>query len=177
MASAAHPLYRPCGTLHCMVSLHIVTSDDWPLWREVRVAVLTDSPHAFKARLADWHRGGQEQWRARLAVTGSYNDVALRKSQPVGMVRGIPGDSETSELRSLRVSPKPRGDGVGDQLVEAVTTWALRSGSTTLKLAVIPGNESATALYQRHGCVVTEELGDLLPDGVTWEQVMTKSFR
>jgi ribosomal protein S18 acetylase RimI-like enzyme len=42
---------------------------------------------------------------------------------------------------------------------------------------VIPGNESATALYQRHGFVVTEELGDLLPGGVTREQVMAKRLR
>lgn len=160
-----------------MVSLHIITSDDWPLWQEIRVAALTDAPHAFKARLADWHRGGQEQWRARLAIPGSYNVVALQGSLPVGMVRGIPGDGETSELRSLWVSPEARGNGVGDQLIEAVTTWALRSGSTTLKLAVIPGNESATALYQRNGFIATGELGDLLPDGVTREQVMAKRLR
>ncbi|MGV9316554.1 N-acetyltransferase family protein [Streptomyces sp. NPDC003691] len=157
-----------------MASLRIITSDDWPLWREIRVAALTDAPHAFKACLADWHRGGQEQWRARLTIPGSYNVVALRESRPVGMVRGIPGDSGTSELRSLWVSPEARGDGVGDQLIEAVTTWALRSGSTTLTLAVIPGNESATGLYQRHGFITTGERGDLLPDGVTREQVMAR---
>lgn len=93
------------------------------------------------------------------------------------MVRGIPVDSETSELRSLWVSPEARGDGVGDRLIEAVTTWALRSGSTTLKLAVIPGNESAIALYRRNGFLVTGEQGDLLPDGVTREQVMAKRLR
>ncbi|MFF5672177.1 GNAT family N-acetyltransferase [Streptomyces hygroscopicus] len=160
-----------------MVSLHIITPDDWPLWQEIRVAALTDAPHAFKARLADWHRGGQEQWRARLAIPGAYNVVARQGSRPVGMVRGIPVDSETSELRSLWVSPEARGDGVGDWLIEAVTTWALRSGSTTLKLAVIPGNESAIALYRRNGFLVTDEQGDLLPDGVTREQVMAKRLR
>ncbi|MFI1567909.1 GNAT family N-acetyltransferase [Streptomyces sp. NPDC020490] len=160
-----------------MVTLHIITSDDWLLWQEIRVAALTDAPHAFKARLADWHRGGREQWRARLAIPGSYNVVALLGSLPVGVVRGIPGDGETSELRSLWVSPEARGHGVGDQLIEAVTTWALRSGSTTLKLAVIPGNESATALYQRNGFTSTGELGDLLSDGVTREQVMAKRLR
>ncbi|WNF01856.1 GNAT family N-acetyltransferase [Streptomyces luomodiensis] len=160
-----------------MVKLQIITSDDWPLWQEIRVAALTEAPHAFRSRLADWHRGGQEQWRARLAIPGSYNVVALRGSLPVGMVRGIPGDGETSELRSLWVSPEARGDGVGDRLIEAVTTWALRSDSTTLKLAVIPGNEPAIALYQRHGFVATEEPGDLLPGGVTREQVLAKRLR
>ncbi|RMB80389.1 GNAT family N-acetyltransferase [Streptomyces shenzhenensis] len=161
-----------------MVSLQNITADDWLLWQEIRVAALTDAPYAFKARLADWHRGGKEQWRAHLAIPGAFNVVARQGGRlPVGMVRGIPADSETSELRSLWVSPEARGDGVGDRLIEAVTTWALRSGSTTLKLAVIPGNESAIALYRRNGFIVTEELGDLLPDGVTREQVMAKRLR
>jgi ribosomal protein S18 acetylase RimI-like enzyme len=53
----------------------------------------------------------------------------------------------------------------------------VQSGAATLKLAVIPGNEPALALYRRHGFVVTEELGSLLPDGVTREQVMAKAVR
>ncbi|PZG73113.1 GNAT family N-acetyltransferase, partial [Streptomyces sp. NTH33] len=48
---------------------------------------------------------------------------------------------------------------------------------TTLKLAVIPGNESAIALYQRNGFIIAEELGDLLADGVTRERVMAKALR
>lgn len=160
-----------------MVSLRLVTSEDWPLWQEVRLAALTDAPHAFRARLADWHRGGHRQWRARLAVPGSFNVVALRGRRPVGMVRGVPHDGETSELHSLWVSPEARGEGVGDRLIEAVTEWALGAGSTTLKLAVIPGNEPAVALYRRNGFVMTEEAGKLLPDGVTREQVMARRLR
>ncbi|CAL9402469.1 hypothetical protein SUDANB171_01484 [Streptomyces sp. enrichment culture] len=157
-----------------MVRLHIITSDDWPLWQEVRVAALTDAPYAFRARLADWDKGGREQWRVRLAMPGSYNVVALHGDLPVGMVRGIRGDCGTSELRSLWVSPAARGDGVGDRLIEAVTQWARRSGATTLRLAVLPRNASAIALYRRNGFVATEELGELLPDGVTREQVWAR---
>ncbi|AKG45454.1 acetyltransferase [Streptomyces xiamenensis] len=157
-----------------MVRLHIITSDDWPLWQEVRVAALTDAPYAFKARLANWDRGGREQWRARLDLPGSHNVVALRGDLPVGMVRGIRGDRGTSELRSLWVSPAARGEGVGDRLIEAVAYWARQSGATTLGLAVIPGNASAIALYRRNGFVATGELGELLPDGVTREQVLAR---
>lgn len=91
---------------------------------------------------------------------------------PSAWSEASPGDGGASELRSLWVSPAARGGGVGDRLIEAVTAWALRSGSTTLTLAVIPGNESASALYRRHGFIATGEHGDVLPDGVTREQVM-----
>lgn len=157
-----------------MLSPRVVTADDWPLWRDARLAALSEAPHAFKSRLADWHRGGEEQWRARLELPGSHNIVVLLDGRAVGMARGIPVAAGMCELRSVWVGPQVRGLGVGDRLVEAVATWARRSGATVLRLAVLPDNEPAAALYRRHGFVATGEYGDMLPDGVTREFVMVK---
>jgi ribosomal protein S18 acetylase RimI-like enzyme len=165
------------GRLVAMVHLRVLTTNDWPLWREVRLAALGEAPHAFKSRLADWHSGGEERWRARLAMPATYNIVALLDGRPVGMAAGLPVDSSVCELRSVWVGPHTRGRGVADQLIAAVETWARQSGATTLKLAVIPDNEPAVALYRRNGFVVTGELGDLLSDGVTRERVMVKVLR
>ncbi|MFD7826955.1 hypothetical protein ACFV6I_05710, partial [Kitasatospora sp. NPDC059803] len=60
-----------------MVTLRILTTDDWPLWRDLRLAALSDAPHAFKARLADWHQGGEERWRTRLHLPGTHHVAAL----------------------------------------------------------------------------------------------------
>ncbi|MFE2726007.1 GNAT family N-acetyltransferase [Kitasatospora sp. NPDC059327] len=160
-----------------MVALRVLTGNDWSLWREVRLTALRESPQAFKARLADWHSGGEERWRARLEMPDAYNVVALLDGRVVAVAGGVPGDSGTHELRSVWVSPRARGRGVGDRLIAAVETWALRSGATTLKLAVIPGNEPAVALYRRNGFVVAEEGGGLTPDGATRERVMVKALR
>jgi ribosomal protein S18 acetylase RimI-like enzyme len=75
------------------------------------------------------------------------------------------------------VSPAARGQGVGDQLVEAVEQWAREERMTTLRLAVTEGNQNAAALYQRKGFTLTGELGDLMPDGVRREHIMAKSLR
>ncbi|MFC8077108.1 GNAT family N-acetyltransferase [Streptomyces sp. NPDC057307] len=160
-----------------MVRLRVLTANDWPLWREARLAALAEAPHAFKSRLGDWRRGGEERWRARLAAPGTYNVVASLNGRTVGMASGVPGDSGVCELRSVWVGPEARGLGVADRLIAAVETWARRSGATTLRLAVIPGNEPAAALYRRNGFVLTDERGDLLSDGVTTERVMTKRLR
>ncbi|MFB8352015.1 GNAT family N-acetyltransferase [Streptomyces niveus] len=160
-----------------MVRLRVLTANDWPLWREARLAALAESPHAFKSRLADWHRGGEERWRARLETPGTYNVVASLNGLIAGMASGVPGEGGVCELRSVWVGPGARGLGVADRLIAAVETWARRSGATTLKLAVIPGNDPAVALYLRNGFVLTGERGELLSDGVTTEQVMTKPLR
>ncbi|GAA1108815.1 GNAT family N-acetyltransferase [Streptomyces javensis] len=166
-----------------MVRLRVVTTDDWPLWRDVRRTALAEAPHAFKSRLADWHRGGEERWRARLEMPDAYHVVALLNGRAVGMAGGMPGDGDGNgdgrppELRSVWVSPEARGQGVGGRLIAAVESWALRTGATALRLAVLPGNAPAIALYERHGFAATGEPGDLLADGVTRELVMVKALR
>ncbi|MFI7103194.1 GNAT family N-acetyltransferase [Streptomyces sp. NPDC050161] len=159
-----------------MVRLRVLTTDDWPLWRDARLAALAEAPHSFKSRLKDWRCGGEERWRARLAMPGAHNVVALLHEQAVGMASGLPVNSGTCELRSVWVSPEARGCGVGDLLVAVIEAWARRSGATKLRLAVIPGNEPAVTLYQRHGFDFSGELGDLLPDGAR-EQLMVKKLR
>jgi ribosomal protein S18 acetylase RimI-like enzyme len=45
-----------------------------------------------------------------------------------------------------------------------------------LRLAVVPGNENAAALYRRNGFRLTGELGDLMPDGVSREHITAKDL-
>lgn len=160
-----------------MVTVQARTTSDWPMWREVRLAALAEAPHAFKSRLADWQESGEAQWRARFESPDSYNVVAMLDHRPVGMASGLPADDGAGELRSVWVGPRARGRGVGDQLIGAVQDWAVRSGRRALKLAVIPGNEPAIALYHRNGFVMTDEHGSLLSDGITRERTMVKALR
>jgi len=158
-----------------VVWLRVLTGDDWALWRDVRLAALAEAPQAFKHRIEDWHRGGEERWRAGFTSPGTYNIVAFKHDRAVGMARGIPVGTDVCELRSVWVSPEARGRQVGDRMIEAIAHWALRLGATTLRLTVIPDNHSAIRLYRRHGFAFSGQLGDALPGGDR-EQVMVKAL-
>lgn len=158
--------------------VRVLTEDDWPIWRELRLAALAEAPYAFGSRLADWQGDGdrEERWRNRLRLPGSYNLIASVDDQPAGMVSGVAtADAGVLELISLWVSPAARGRGVGDALIAAVDAWAARTDAHTLRLAVVARNVHATALYERHGFRDTGELGDVAPDGVR-ERIMAKSI-
>lgn len=93
-----------------MVELRVLASEgDWPVWRQARLAALSESPQAFKARLAEWHHGGEDRWRARLTMPGAHNLVAERDGSSVGLAAGMPGAGGTYELRSVWVSPRVTG--------------------------------------------------------------------
>ncbi|CAM2820185.1 GNAT family N-acetyltransferase [Streptomyces albus] len=154
-----------------MIDTQVLTTDDWPLWRALRLAALADAPYAFAARLADWQGEGdrEERWRARLAIPGSRQLVARLDGEPAGMASGVPGPQDDAvEVISLWVRPEARGKGVADHLLHRLEEWAAQSaGARRLHLSVSPDNRAALALYERNGFRDTKEPGDPLPDGRT----------
>ena len=161
-----------------VIELQVVAPGDWRTWRRLRLAALAEAPYAFSSRLADWQGDGdrEERWRARLGIPGSFNVVAVLDGEPAGLASGVPAGEGAAELISMWVSPAARGHGVGDHLVQAVARWARHAGAQVLRLAVVPGNENAAALYRRNGFHLTGELGDLMPDGVHREHIMAKDL-
>ena len=162
-----------------MIELSFLGPDDWPVWRDLRLAALAEAPYAFGSTLAEWQGQGdrEERWRDRLGIPGSHNVVAVRASGPVGMVSGVPAEQpDAVELISMWVSPTVRGQGVGDLLIGEIAQWAVQRDARTLRLSVMPDNRAAIALYERHGFKDTGEPGDLLPDGVRRELVMAKAL-
>jgi hypothetical protein len=67
-----------------VIELRVLTPDDWPAWRELRLAALAEAPHAFGSRLADWQGDGdrEQRWRDRLGIPGSYNVIAVLDGRP-----------------------------------------------------------------------------------------------
>ncbi|MEU4622069.1 GNAT family N-acetyltransferase [Actinoplanes sp. NPDC023801] len=160
-----------------MIETRVLTPEDWTIWRELRLAALSEAGHAFGAQLAEWQGDGdrEERWRARLAIPGSYNVVVTLEGQPVGMASGMRTDhSGIVEMISMYVAPRGRGRGAGDLLVAAVERWARQLGADTLRLAVVEGNRNASVLYERNGFRDTGEQGGLMPDGIRRERIMAK---
>lgn len=158
-----------------VIDVQAIGPDDWKTWRELRLAALEEAQFAFGSQLADWIDAPEERWRERLSVTGAYQVIASIDGTPAGMAGGFPGEEPaTAELVSMWVAPAGRGKGVGNALMTAIEDWARSIGATTLELSVVPGNDPAHNLYLRHGYVDTDELGDLMPDGVRRELVMHK---
>ncbi|WP_260615710.1 N-acetyltransferase [Microbispora sp. KK1-11] len=164
-----------------VIELRVLSEDDWQTWREVRLAALAEAPHAFGSTLSEWQGEGdrEERWRARLALPGSHNVIAVIGDRPVGMVSGVPAEAaDEAELISLWVSPTARGEGVGDRLIREVERWAVMDrAARTLRLSVMPDNGRAIALYERYGFEDTGEPGDLLRDGVGRKQVLAKILK
>ncbi|SDI86824.1 Ribosomal protein S18 acetylase RimI [Frankineae bacterium MT45] len=134
-----------------MIELRILTTQDWRLWRALRLDALAESPGAFGSTLAEWSGRGdtEKRWRRRLSSV-PFNVVLLLDSIPAGMVSGTAPDADgVVELISLWIAPSARGRGVADAAVQAVLDWGVNAPA--VRLSVKETNTPAIALYRRHG--------------------------
>jgi len=163
-------------TLLAMVSIIVVTEDDWSAWKSLRLRALQEAPYAFRSTYDDWKDAPEERWRQRFRNPESLEIVADRNGSLVGLAGGTPGERpRTVELVSMWVEPSARGTGIVDALIAAVERWAsIRAAE--LWLAVMPTNGRAIAAYSRHGFTRVNEPGEPLRDGSGHEILMKKSL-
>jgi ribosomal protein S18 acetylase RimI-like enzyme len=176
------------------VGIRRLAPADWAALREVRLAGLTEAPHAFASTL-DRETGFDElTWRERLRSTVHLG--AERSGTPaaglVGLVAGFPEPLAWSEdgaagtepgpagrlvwhLASMWVSPEVRGQGVADGLVTAICELAGAQGATQMALWVTEVNPRALAFYRRAGFRETGQRSLVRPEEPDhWEQRMVR---
>ncbi|MCK1794888.1 GNAT family N-acetyltransferase [Streptomyces sp. XM4193] len=163
-----------------VTTVRTLTVDDWPVWRELRLAALAEAPYAFGTTLAQWQGEGDrpDRWRARLATPGSHHVTAVAEDGVrVGMAAGMPTDSPgTVELMSLWVGPRARGTGTGELLIAEIERWSRQQGAHTLRLAVLPANSAALGLYRRAGFANSGVRTRQLEDRTIEELVMSRQL-
>jgi RimJ/RimL family protein N-acetyltransferase len=111
---------------------------------------LRDAPEAFSATLEATLARTDEQWEKSLYERVQF--VVHAGAELVGTAGGVIGTGDgAAELVSMWVAPLWRGRGVGPQLIEAVTDWAVSEGFREIQLWVVEGNVAAEKVYAKAG--------------------------
>ena len=129
---------------------------DWLAYREIRLAMLQESPLSFGGTHAQAASFDEQLWKQRLADNAVM--LALMGTAPAGSVMcsefGMT-DSGDCALQGMWVDPRFRGAGVGRALVDAVIAHARAAGKKRVVLDVVADNTPAAGLYERAGFVRT----------------------
>lgn len=131
-------------------------ADDWREYREVRLAMLHDSPWAFTTTLADATGHDEVVWRQRLTDNRVF--VASIDGELVGSVSfsdTFVEDPRDASLIGMWVDPRFRGTGAAAALVQAVLDEARSRRKRRVLLDVVEDNVPARLLYERCGFVPT----------------------
>jgi GNAT superfamily N-acetyltransferase len=148
-----------------MAEIREAGADDWQAMRDVRLAALRDAPQAFASTYEREVVFAEADWQRRIAGGGSFLAYAPDLgTTPVGIAGGFEIAPGTIELVSMWVSPRARGHGIGQALVQAVVGWAQARDATHVHLWVTENNSHARLLYERCGFQPTVERQPLPSD-------------
>lgn len=136
---------------------------DADLIRRLRIASLTDAPHAFGARLEDVLAQPQDafekiaQGHSRSEVSTSF--FAFCGPEPVGSIGAFFDGAEPRRafICAFWVAPPHRGSGAASMLLDTAAAWLASRGAGSIFAWVADSNSRARAFYRRQGFVATDE--------------------
>jgi ribosomal protein S18 acetylase RimI-like enzyme len=137
-----------------MLEVRLLSADQWPEFRDIRLAALKDTPESFLSRYEDETDFGEARWRAEFD-RGDWH-IGFELECPVsllGCTREETTPSSECYLEFLWVSPECRYRGIGHSMVTAAIERLRAQGVRTIFLWVLNGNDSAVRLYSRIGFV------------------------
>ena len=139
--------------------IEILQATDWPRLKKLRIAALKDAPDAFASTLEYALALSDSEWEEGLQVLPTF--VIKSKHKDMGFVRCEPDKKDRSQvfLISLWVDPKARGQGLGEELVQASVAWAREARYEQLLLDVAIENSAAVGLYKKLAFKSTGETG------------------
>jgi len=130
---------------------------DWCLYRDLRLAALSDSPDAFGGTLSAEQGRPPAMWQDRLqAARISGLDlplVAHSNARPAGLVWAKVDGSQHGVINVFQmwVAAEHRGQGIGRALLGRIAGWARQEGARELQLGVACGDSPAMRLYLNTG--------------------------
>jgi GNAT superfamily N-acetyltransferase len=139
------------------ISVRVLQEDDWPAYREIRLAALRESPEAFVATYAEEAKRPEQYWRN--CMVQAHRLLAVRDGEPVGVasVERVKGEPESADFRDLWVMPKARNTGVASRLVQTAADQAIQGGCTKLYYWVSTENGRAIGFAINAGFRLTSK--------------------
>ena len=167
------------------VTVRRFESDEWRLYRSLRLAGLMETPDAFGSMYAWEAEKDDDHWQARLAGASAKNDLPIVvevDGRPGGLAWGRIADPDASvaHLYQMWVASDARGVGAGRALVDRFLAWARAYPVQAARLDVTIGEAgeptAAQRLYARAGFVPTGEIEPLRPGSPRMVQPMIVVF-
>ena len=153
------------------VDVRALGGEDWPAYRDIRLAALQDAPEAFASSYEQEAGFEESLWRTRLARSARL--LATQEGAAVGIVSVGQAEPDVAELFGMWVVPSSRGAGVAWRLTQAASEHARGEGRRALQAWVSTDNGRAVAFFSSYGFRPTDIRRPMTTDADAEEMAMT----
>ncbi|KQY54608.1 MULTISPECIES: GNAT family N-acetyltransferase [unclassified Nocardioides] len=133
------------------IEVRRLAPEEWPVWREIRLRSLADSPDAFGSTLAREEAFTEDDWLMRMQSTPVVVFVDGAAAALGGAFRIEDG---VAQIVAMWTAPEFRRRGLARLVLDEVVAQARAEGRRVI-LDVAQGNPAARRVYERFGFVAT----------------------
>lgn len=139
-----------------MTQIITLPKSRWQEYKQIRLNALRNNPDVFLTTYKEAREYPDEKWRERLNADDNMMLFAESEQKIVGMIIAFwsnnPNLSHVAEIAGLYVEPEFRQQGIGKQLLQAITGKVESDGRfIKAKIGVISNNQNAYQLYEKSG--------------------------
>ncbi|WP_067432715.1 GNAT family N-acetyltransferase [Nocardioides jensenii] len=131
--------------------------EEWPVWREIRLRSLADSPDAFGSTFAREQAFTEDDWLMRME---SMPVVVFVDGTPAALGGAFRVEDRVAQIVAMWTAPEFRRRGLARLVLDDVVGQA-RAEGLRVRLDVTRGNVAARTTYERYGFVPTGEVEPL----------------
>jgi len=140
------------------INVELLTADEWQRAKELRLASLRESAHAFGGNLETESAQPEADWRAKFEKLSYLVTKVDGVDAAIMTVENLAGDFDaTAWVGGCWTSPDFRGQGALRALFDFVDKSAVEKGWKRHGLGVWEDNYSAIAAYEKLGFVAMGE--------------------
>jgi ribosomal protein S18 acetylase RimI-like enzyme len=132
---------------HCRILLPA----QWKLVREMRLAALSESPHAFLGMLKKESKFEETDWRATFKSASWHGFFIARAIVGIAKSSILAEHPEERYVESFWVRPDHRKREVGRRMLQSIVDEAKREQRRVIRLSVLRRNQSAIDAFYRLG--------------------------
>ena len=140
---------HPAADVPAELQIRMLTEQEWPTLRAIRLIALQDSPESFLANHYQEYKYDHERWLAEFR-RGIWM-VASQQGEIVALL-GATGYNDIPAtdryLEYLWVTPTSRKSGVASDLIRAMLGRLRANGAAAVWLWILDGNTPARELYE-----------------------------
>lgn len=122
-----------------------------------RVGKLADRENSYGVSFEAYVAGGLVEFYKNYDANRDYVWVCEHDERIVGFLLLVHRENNAAQLKNFYLEPEFRGIGLGKKLMEQFISVLKTNGYTSSYLWTTNEQQTAVALYERHGYVLTEE--------------------
>lgn len=129
----------------------ILLPAQWELVREMRLAALSESPHAFLGMLKKESEFDETDWRATFSSASWHGFFIAHAIVGIAKSSILAEHPEERYVESFWVRPDHRKREVGRRMLQSIVDEAEREQRRVIRLSVLRRNQSAIDAFYRLG--------------------------